>query len=326
MAAVRCSCIYCNSRNDYPASYVTCKIEHSCCHVCDCCPGDIFMWDTVGDFIKCMHGDDYLVELDKKIGTYIQSLINNCPLPDTYLDEDKALGCHIKKYIDNFSPDSFYNLLTSILDKNFEDDTVSAIIKHYSFRNTNGNGFDLSIECIKRGKMDYLAHYYKNIEPNVHANALRNRMYSIVKFLSSNSEFNTTDNIIKLHEIYGKENFDKAMVEMLSNVLYHSRLDNLPSQLTKLDCSCEHRIDNFDALNALPPFISSLKFPSNFTGDDLNIVQNNCPEFKAVKEYYNNYIQDSNILNSLLIDNRHIHNIYDENRQLFVKIESAITL
>jgi hypothetical protein len=268
-----------------------------------------------------MHGNDYFVGIKKKIETYIQSLINNCPLPDTYLDEDRAFGCHIKKYIDEFTFERF-NFTSIVMDNNLADATVRVLIKHYR------DGFDLSIECIKRGMLVYLDHYYKNLEPNVRKDKLEDRMRSIVEFLSANSEFNTTDNITKLHEIYGKEIFDKAMVRMLSNVLNHKGVgifDNLPKSLSSLDTTSSV-INSLSAIDSLSETLAPIKisFPINFDKNDLDIVRVNCSEFNVLKEYYNNFIQDSNILHSLLMDNTHIHNIYNENAQIFADIKSAL--
>ena len=329
MNSQRCTCIYCNALND-DSNYTYCKEEHSCCCDCDSCPGRIFAWDTLRKFIKKHHGGDYVVQLEKKIETYVKSLVNNCPLPDTYLDEDRAFGCHIKNYIDEFTRDSLdYKILSIILDNNLADDTVRAIIKHYSFRNTYGNGFDLSIECIKRGKIDYLAHYYKNIEPNVHENALENRMDLITKFLTTNPEFNAADNITKLREIYGKEIFDKAMTRMLAGVLYHKKdvpysisLDNLPLSLSSLKSSFNK--STITSLDTLPASFPRLKVAINFDKNDLDRVRVNCPNFKIFKDYYNNYIQDYNILHSLLMDNTYIHDIYDESSRIFAGIKAAI--
>lgn len=329
MDSKRCTCIYCNAPND-DSNYTYCKKEHWCCHDCDSCPGRWFAWDTLGKFIEKHHGGDYVVQLEKKIETYVKSLINNCPLPDTYLDEDRAFGCHIKNYIDEFTRDSLnYNILPTslILDNNLADDTVRAIIKHYRFRNTYGNGFDLSIECIKRGKMDYLAHYYKNIEPNVHQNALDNRMASIIEFLTNNIKSNTTDNVTKLREIYGKEIFDKAMIRMLSNVLYSERdfnaMDNLSSSLPSLTTR-KSSFNQNQSLDTLPQSLTRIKMKTNFDKNDLNRVLFICPKFKIFKEYYNNYIQDCNILHSLLMDNTHIQDIYEESSPLFAGIKAAI--
>ena len=327
MASYCRSCVYCNARRD-DSNYTYCKEKHSCCHDCDSCPGRFFTWDTLRKFITEHHSSDYVVQLEKKIDTYVMSLINNCPLPDTYLDEDRAFGCHIKNYIDEFTRDSLhYNILPIILDNNLVDDTVRAIIKHYSFRNTYGNGFDLSIECIKRGKLDYLAHYYKNIEPNVHQNALENRMALITEFLTNNIESNTTDNITKLREIYGNETFDKAMTGMLANVLNHKSeynypLDNLPAGIPFLTFNSS--FNHITSLDTLPASLPRLKMTINFDKNDLDRVRFNCPKFKIFKEYYNNYIQDCNILYSLLMDNTHIHDIYDENAQIFAGIKAAI--
>lgn len=342
MDSKRCTCIYCNALRDN-SNYTYCKEEHSCCHDCDSCPERLFAWNTLRKFIKKHHSGFYVVQLEKKIENYVKSLINNCPLPDSYLDEDRAFGCHIKNYIDEFTRDSLhYNILPTslILDNNLADDTVRAIIKHYSFRNTYGDGFDLSIECIKRGKMDYLAHYYKNIEPNLHQNALENRMASIIEFLTNNIESNTTDNVTKLREIYGKEIFDEAMIRMLSNVLYHERdfiaLDNLPASLQSLTTrkssfnknrSLTTRKSSFNQIRSLDTLTQSLtriKMKTNFDKNDLDRVRFTCPKFKIFKEYYNNYIQDCNILHSLLMDNMHIHDIYDENARIFAGIKAAI--
>jgi len=173
--------------------------------------------------------------------------------------------------------------------------------------------------------LDYLAHYYKNLEPNVQANALENRMYSIVEFLSANSEFNTIDNIAKLHKIYGKDIFDKAMVRILSNVLIHKRdynLDSLPATLSILNTTSSF-INPLPTTFPTPLSPIKISFPINFDKNDVDRVRN-CHEFIVVKKYYNNFIQDSDSLHSLLMDNTHIHDIYDENAQIFADIKSSL--
>jgi len=138
MASSRCSCVYCNARND-DSNYIKCEEEHSCCCDCDSCPGDIFKWaDNLRNFIAHTHGIDYIVHLDKKIKTYVQSLIDNCPLPDTYLDEDRALGCHIKDYIREFTINKY--LGGSITRLTARLNLASIILEACSIRNLFKNG------------------------------------------------------------------------------------------------------------------------------------------------------------------------------------------
>lgn len=332
------SCIYCIALNDN-SNYIDCTYKHLCCHDCDSCTGRTFMWDTLRKFITHAHGGDYVVNLEKKIETYLSSLINNCPLPDTYLDEDRSLGCHIKNYIDEFTFSLHYDFPSIIVNNNLADETVRSILKHYqNIYRYNGIKFDISIECIKMRKLDYLAHYYKNIVQDINKNALVSSTPSIIRFITTSLEFNTPDNILKLHEIYGKESFDKEMTRMLSNVLNHNRLisldtlppsisspDTLPPSISSLKTEVlNSSFNKLQSLNTLPPFISSLKTQINFDKNDLDWVKDNSSEFNAFKTYYQNYIQDENILDSLLIDNVHIHNIYDENPGIFADIKTAI--
>jgi hypothetical protein len=172
-------------------------------------------------------------------------------------------------------------------------------------------------------KLDYLAYYYKNIVQDINKNALVSSTRSIIRFITTNLEFNTPDNILKLHEIYGKESFDKEMTRMLSNVLNHNRLISLDILVSKTE-DLNSSFNKLQSLDTLPPFISSLKTQINFDKNDLDWVKDNSSEFEAFKTYYQNYIQDENILDSLLIDNRHIHNIYDENPGIFADIKTAI--
>jgi len=200
-----------------------------------------------------------------------------------------------------------------------------------------GYCFDLSIECIKRGKIDYLAHYYKNLEPNPKYTLLETRIQPIAKFLIDNSEFNTADNIRKLHEIYGKEFFDKAMVSVLSNAIIRHRnivkLDNLPPSLGNLpprlerlfwlDSGSNLEINRIISLDPIPTQMTDYYPPPiNITNATWDRVKD-CPEFKAFKEYQSNYIQDSNVLNSLLMDNTDIHNIRGQHPQIFDEIRSS---
>ena len=217
-----------------------------------------------------------------------------------------------------------YDFPSIIVNNNLADETVRSIIKHYqNIYRYNCIKFDISIECIKMRKLDYLAYYYKNIVQDINKNALVSSTRSIIRFITTNLEFNTPDNILKLHEIYGKESFDKEMTRMLSNVLNHNRLISLDILVSKTE-DLNTSFNKLQSLDTLPPFISSLKTQINFDKNDLDWVKDNSSEFEAFKTYYQNYIQDENILDSLLIDNRHIHNIYDENPGIFADIKTAI--
>ena len=330
MTSLQQHCIYCRAFAD-ETNYVECNgEEHECCHECDGCSGQTFMW-SLDEFIVHTYGIDYMMSLRERIEAYLRSLINNCPLPDTYLDEDRILGCHIEKYIDEFTHSLRYDFTSIIVNNNLADDTVRAIVKHYATINLqyygrpNGLVFDIEIECIQKGNIPYIDHYYKYIEPHSNNRDLDRVLYSIIRFITANLEFNTADNIAKLREIYGKENFDKEMTRMLSNLLRQNdiiRLNTLPPSLQTLDCSFKkiHSLETTTLLTLLTPSYNPIKFDKT----DLDRVQAKSSEFKIFKAYYHNYIGDEHTLNSLLIDNKHIRAICDENSGILTDIKNAI--
>ena len=328
MASNNCTCIYCKAVKNGD-NYIDCTHDTpSCC--CDWYDNEnliymsdisqYFMW-SITEFVILNHGKDYAKLLEYKIDTYIQSLIDNYPFPNTYLDSERTLGCHIKKYIVEYTEKSA-NFTSIILDNNLSDDTVRAVVNLY------GYVVDLSIECIKRGKMDYLAHYYKNIEPeNNDEYVLKKRLNSIIRFITINTEFNTDYNITKLREIYGNDNFDKAMIIMfssflrpeiktisLNNLSFHISIDNLPSNIKVLNYSS-------NPVKPVKP-ITSLRLFYGLSKKDFKEYL----EVKIFKNYYNNYIKESNLLHSLLIDDVNISDLCEENASIMCDIETAITM